>query len=125
VGIYGLPAPRERADLPRGEAEHGTAPAVSRVRVDGNVQPIFCNDGGVNMKAWHYFAGVRPVLLGLGPNASHVDVRQAAWSHPGPIRITASAEQLATRYYGWNFATDPLGEDGSFLANGGCSGSQP
>jgi hypothetical protein len=75
--------------------------------------------------AWRNYAGSVPAVMGLGPNASPEEVQHAVCAdRPDKfpsIPIAVSTEQLAARYYGWHFAVDPIGQDGSFLVNGGCS----
>ena len=85
---------------------------------DGNVSPLLCPGGGVNVLAWqHYAEGAvgngpeRPsMVMELGPYASPPQVYQAMCSDYADIYgtnpLTISAEELAAAYYGWTFAGD-------------------
>ena len=85
---------------------------------DGNVSPLLCPGGGVNVLAWqHYAEGSigngppRPsMVMELGPYASPPQVYEAMCSDYanlfGTNPLTISAEELAVAYYGWTFAGD-------------------
>lgn len=79
---------------------------------DGQKYPLFCQDGGINVPAWQYYATSDPDVLALGPGATEPQVLQAMCNdlsqYPGTNPITADAEQLAARYNGWAFGQDPL-----------------
>jgi hypothetical protein len=98
---------------------------------DGNVTPLLCPDGGVNVRAWRVYARghlsngpphwSKVMSLGRGATANQVFdamcTDQLQVYDAGPI--TYSAEQLAAAYYGWRFrGNDPATEWG----NRPCSG---
>lgn len=90
---------------------------------DGNVTPLLCASGGVNVLAWQLYAGhpgTYPELFRLGPFASPTQVYSAMCSdyHDvfGTNPLTISAEHLAGAYYGWRFAGNNPVTD--FTANG-------
>jgi len=102
-----------------------TAPPVSdectlqlTYDADGNVTPLLCPSGGVNVLAWQHYAGgsigsesPRPTtVMELGPYASPPQVYQAMCSDYvnifGTNPLTISAEELSASYYGWKFAGD-------------------
>lgn len=86
---------------------------------DGNVAPLLCPSGGVNVPGWQHYAlgyvGSRPMswskTLGLGPGATSAQVLAAMCSDYanvyGTNPLTVSAEHLAAAYYGWKFSPDP------------------
>jgi hypothetical protein len=93
-----------------------TPPVVSECSLqlsfaaDGNVSPLFCTDGGINVLAWNYFAGVYPQILSLGANATPTQVQSTMCAQlaTGTVPTVQSAGQIAERYYGWRFAVDPI-----------------
>jgi hypothetical protein len=77
----------------------------------GNTVPLLCSNGGLNVTAWRFFAPLAPRVLSAGPAASLAKVQAALCrdvnlSHASVLE-EASAGDLATAYYGWNFATEP------------------
>lgn len=87
---------------------------------DGNVTPLLCPAGGVNIAAWRYYrqgsvdakpaTTSRTMALGRAASASQVlhamctDYSNVYGTNP----LTLSAEQLAAAYYGWHFGgNDP------------------
>jgi hypothetical protein len=107
-----------------------TAPVVDECSLpittaaDGNVSPLTCLDGGVNVLAWNQLASDHPVLMTLGPGATPTQVEQAACTdlsqNTRTIPITVSTEEIAAVYYGWKFPSDPL-DGGLYLTEGKCS----
>ncbi len=91
-----------------------TPPAVSECTLDvttgpdGNVAPLFCQDGGINVLAWQAYAKWNPKLLGLGPGATAGQVSKTVCNDT-QNKLTASQELnaglLAERYYGWKLPT--------------------
>lgn len=78
---------------------------------DGNVGPLFCRDGSINVDAWTNLADVDSNILGLGRNPTVDQVKAAInadFSHPDHSTnvIEYSGYQLATAYYGWNLSLD-------------------
>lgn len=80
------------------------------VGADGNVEPLECADGGLNVTAWRYFVGTNPPsVMVLGSNATSAQVESAMCAdlHHSTGPIESSAEHLAATYYDWTFSTDP------------------
>lgn len=85
---------------------------------DGNVTPLLCSTGGVNVLAWQYYrqghVGKKPVTksqtMALGRTASPSRVLRAMCADYSNIYgtnpLTVSAEHLAAAYYGWNFGSN-------------------
>lgn len=96
---------------------------------DGNVSPLLCPNGGVNVQAWDQYTGncasgqsqMCSKTLSLGPYASPTQVWQAMCSDYATLYrtnpLTISAEELAQAYYGWQFAGDNPAQDFQHL---GC-----
>ena len=77
----------------------------------GNIGPVLCTDGGLNVMAWKFFALSSPRVLSAGPAASVAAVdsairRDCKVGHTAALR-ERSAYELAAGYYGWTFDTDP------------------
>jgi hypothetical protein len=85
---------------------------------DGNVGPITCADGNLNVLAWQQMAGEHPLVMSLGPYAMPRQVEEAlcASLRNSTIPIQTSAYNISALYYGWNFGIDPS----AILLNGGC-----
>ncbi len=129
AGFYGSAA-GEHTVLPPASVPPASAECTLHLThdADGNVQPLLCPDGGVNIAAWQVYASGSvddgPVVwsktLGLGPNATVTQVWQAMctdYAHMyGTKPLTESAETLAAAYYGWHFTTNPATE----LSKNGC-----
>lgn len=88
---------------------------------DGNITPLFCANGRLNVQAWdwyaHFFAGSSPdhphsELLTLGRGASRARVYQAMCQDEASVRWTGQetqhAEELAQAYYGWTFSRNSV-----------------
>ena len=78
---------------------------------DGNVGPLFCRDGSINVDAWTNLAEVDNNILRLGRNPTVDQVKAAInadFSHPDHSTnvIEYSGYQLATAYYGWDLSLD-------------------
>ena len=77
---------------------------------DGNVQPLTCAQGHVNILAWKWYADNAPVpILALPRSTSLVDVEKALCrpqSSTEPMRI--SEYKLASIYNGWHFKQNPI-----------------
>jgi hypothetical protein len=83
---------------------------------DGNVIPLLCPSGGVNVLAWQHYArgwvlAPPPIwsrTMQLGPNASPTSVFLAMCFDQARVNgtnpLTISDERLAAAYYGWTFA---------------------
>lgn len=89
---------------------------------DGNVAPLLCANGDVNILAWRWYAKgwvfhgpiVWSTTMGLGRYATYQQVVAAMCvdmaNTYGTIPMTLSSETLAAAYYGWHFAHDPVEE---------------
>ena len=89
---------------------------------DGNVAPLLCANGDVNILAWRWYAKgwvfhgpfVWSTTMGLGRYATYRQVVAAMCVDManiyGTIPMTLSSETLAAAYYGWHFARDPASE---------------
>jgi hypothetical protein len=77
---------------------------------DGNVTPLLCKSGALNVRAWQFYAGVSSSVLGLGLNPTQGQVESAMcddFKHGPATRVEeTSAYKLATTYYGWTFNID-------------------
>ena len=78
---------------------------------DGNVAPLLCKSGAVNVKAWQFYADISASVLGLGLNPTQGQVQSAMCDDVQHNHATQSEEangyRLASAYYGWNFSIDP------------------
>jgi hypothetical protein len=82
-----------------------------KVAVDGTVAPLKCSASTLNSQAWQYFANGNLLVLSAGPDATPGRVRQAICSDlqgnsSTTIPKETQAYQLATLYYGWDFALE-------------------
>ncbi|MHB8571744.1 MAG: hypothetical protein ACYDAY_02145 [Candidatus Dormibacteria bacterium] len=92
-----------------------TAPAVDECdqqlayAADGNVSPLACSDGRLNVRAWRALAQDNPSVMTLGPYATPAQVHAAACMdvQRSTIPIEQSVVDIATIYYGWQFGTRP------------------
>ncbi|HSS61643.1 MAG TPA: hypothetical protein VLK30_09335 [Candidatus Limnocylindrales bacterium] len=86
-----------------------TAPVT--ILADGNVSPLLCKTGAVNVKAWQYYASVSSSVLGLGLNPTQGQVESSIcddYKHGHATKPEeTSGYKLATAYYGWKFNVDP------------------
>ena len=73
---------------------------------DGNVSPITCPNGGVNVPAWNYYETNRMAVMSLGPSATASQVLTAMCSQPSTNPTEENAEQLVAAYNGWAFGND-------------------
>ena len=78
---------------------------------DGNVTPILCPSGAVNVRAWQFYAGVSASILGLGLNPTQGQAEAAIcddFKHNHATKAEeANGYKLAATYYGWSFSIDP------------------
>jgi hypothetical protein len=100
---------------------------------DGNVTPLLCPDGGVNVAAWEDLANgqvdSKPVswskTMSLGRNATSAEVESAMCSDYediyGTNPLTFSSGTLAAAYYGWSTSVRTTIQ--SFLAQDCPTGS--
>ena len=73
---------------------------------DGNVSPILCTNGGVNVPAWNYYAANHLAVMSLGQSATASQVLSAMCSDTSTNPIEENAEQLVSHYNGWAFGND-------------------
>lgn len=90
------------------------------MQADGTTAPLICPDGGLNALAWVLLAPESPRVLSAGPAVSFKNLQIALCqdvnvSH-AKVPQEISAYELASAYYGWNFASDPS----ESLATSGC-----
>jgi hypothetical protein len=102
---------------------------------DGNVIPLLCPDGGVNVLAWRQFARgwvLRPPLIWsrtmqLGANATATSVFRAMCFDRDRVQgtnpLTMSAEMLAAAYYGWTFTDSRISNFFAYVAD--CPAPDP
>ncbi len=90
---------------------------------DGNVWPVSCVNGDLNVLAWQEIAKGNPLIMTLGPYATPDQVEEALCSdlRNSTIPIATSAYQISALYYGWSFGVDPS----QILPNGGCPTTDP
>jgi hypothetical protein len=78
---------------------------------DGNVLPLQCSTGALNIQAWTYYSTIGASILSLGLNPSPAQPQSAMCddiAHNGASRSQeAAAYRLAKAYYGWTFDFDP------------------
>jgi hypothetical protein len=83
-------------------------PVVSSA--DGNVMPLQCTSGALNVTAWRFYADISASVLGLGLNPTEGQVVNAVCddlAHNHATRVQeASGYRLAVAYYGWAFNVD-------------------
>ncbi|HEY6789795.1 MAG TPA: hypothetical protein VI365_21050 [Trebonia sp.] len=81
---------------------------------DGNVTPLLCQDGRLNVDAWdsYYASFAGSKLLRLGQGATAATVYQAMCQDISDLHMTMpeaeSTEELAQAYYGWNVSASAL-----------------
>lgn len=86
------------------------------VGADGDVGPLRCPGGGVNVNAWDDYVQLRPALLSAGRRATaRAAVRWFCGAgQPAEIGVTYAemdaVAQLAAAYYGWRWPL-PRAED--------------
>ena len=77
---------------------------------DGNVTPLLCKSGALNVQAWFFYKSVSASVLGLGLNPTQGQVESAICddlNHNHATRVEeSSGYKLAATYYGWSFAID-------------------
>ncbi len=89
---------------------------------DGNVSPLLCPNGGVNVRAWQVYATNNLLVMEQPRDATEQQVYQAMCSDIASGHTTdpteESAEELAAYYNGWSFGEDQSLTSPSVLA--GC-----
>jgi hypothetical protein len=78
---------------------------------NGNVYPLLCQGGAVNMPAWKFYVQVSSNVLSLGRDATLDQVHTALCADQSQYHATyveeSSAYELAAAYYGWSFTPEP------------------
>lgn len=84
---------------------------------DGNPSPVRCSNGDLNILAWDAISAQEPTVIKLGysPTLSQLessmcaDARAANLDHNIAVYtpLEATAYELASLYYGWNFNINP------------------
>jgi hypothetical protein len=85
------------------------------VGADGNVGPITCNGGELNVAAWQRLqtSAASNLVMTLGPRALPEDALQAMCTdlrNGSTNVIETSRYKIAELYYGWSFGIDPTSE---------------
>jgi len=78
------------------------------VAPNGDISPLFCADGGINVLAWQAYAKRNPSVMSLGRGATSSDVLAAMCndlvsSVHASVDDEKNIEALAARYNGWTF----------------------
>jgi hypothetical protein len=78
---------------------------------DGNVIPLQCSSGALNVRAWTFYSSISASVLSLGLNPTQGQVQSAMCDDIAHNHATrpeeASGYRLAAAYYGWSFNFDP------------------
>ncbi len=80
------------------------------VAPNGDISPLFCSDGGINVLAWQAYAKRNPSVMSLGRGATSSDVLAAMCddlvsSVHASVNDEINSEALAARYNGWSFTS--------------------
>ena len=82
---------------------------------DGNVSPLLCPSGGVNIRAWRVYATNNLLVMEQPRDATEYQVVQAFCSDLAnghtTLTVEQSAEELAAQYNGWSFGGDSAATD--------------
>lgn len=74
--------------------------------LDGNVAPLICNSGGLNVLAWRFYAPLATAVMSLGRGATYAQVVNAMCVDRSVNHATLpeakNAATLAAAYYGWS-----------------------
>ena len=78
------------------------------VAPNGDISPLFCSDGGINVLAWQAYAKRNPSVMSLGREATSSVVLAAMCndlvsSVHASVNDEINIEALAARYNGWSF----------------------
>jgi hypothetical protein len=78
---------------------------------NGNVYPLLCQGGAVNVPAWMFYVQVSSNILALGRDVTLQQVQAAMCADQSQYHATyveeSSAYELAAAYYGWSFTPEP------------------
>jgi hypothetical protein len=117
--VYPSPAPPPvGTPVPRQVLPPATVgPAVDLCSADlvstanGNVYPLLCQGGAVNVPAWSFYVQVSSNILALGRDVTLQQVQEAMCADQSQYHATyieeSSAYELAAAYYGWSFTPEP------------------
>ncbi|MDA8185195.1 MAG: ATP-binding cassette domain-containing protein [Actinomycetota bacterium] len=85
---------------------------------DGNIGPLTCPNGGVNVVAWRSLELDDPIFtLGRFANPEQVLATTCQYMNDNEtLPIATSAEEIAAAYYGWKFSVNPINS----IVFGGC-----
>jgi hypothetical protein len=83
--------------------------SVAPVRTaNGNVWPLFCRGGAINVQAWRFYAGLTPSVLAAGSKATSSEAYAALCRDAYVTNVEREyGFELAAAYYGWKFSLDP------------------
>ncbi len=109
-GDLGASASNARGPLPPATTRSAVPLCRAPLRhlADGNVAPIECSPHAVNVNAWNYYASLGTSVMSLGPSPNW-SVVVSVMCRDQSIRHSTTPEeqraaQLASLYYGWNWA---------------------
>jgi hypothetical protein len=78
---------------------------------NGNVYPLLCQSGAVNVAAWRFYVQVSSNILALGRDVALEQVQAALCADQSQNHATyveeSSAYEVAAAYYGWSFTPEP------------------
>jgi hypothetical protein len=78
---------------------------------DGNVRPIFCRGGAINVLAWTFYTQVSSNVMSLGGGSTLTAVKAAMCSDMSDFHATLPEEhyayEISAAYYGWSFSPEP------------------
>lgn len=77
---------------------------------NGDVLPVFCHGGAINVTVWMIYTHVKPGLMQLGRSATLQQVDAAICvAHPGATTgQQESIYAMASAYNGWHFGSEPV-----------------
>jgi WD40-like Beta Propeller Repeat len=81
---------------------------------DATITPTLCDNGGINVTAWDYYAKIYPRFMGLGKSVSESTVLTLMCAEQKSLPTMEQTSQLTARYYGWSFAASPAFEQWPF-----------
>jgi hypothetical protein len=83
----------------------------TQATADGNVTPIFCRGGAINVPAWIFYAPISSNVMSLGRGATRASVTAAMCLDMKNFHATFPEEgyayELSAAYYGWAFSPEP------------------
>jgi hypothetical protein len=84
---------------------------------NGNLSPVKCSNGNLNILAWNAISAQEPKVMRLGYSPTQSQVQSAMCSDASAANIDSSvaisapieetAYYLSALYYGWNFSINP------------------